>query len=176
MSVAVMTPHLLSLHSKSKPLDEKSLLSPSRETLAEESGESQQHQQQQVQRQQQEQETQDSESDVPQRLETHEENDHQEARRITSKSARRVQSTIPNLIEDEYDDDAELGLHVEYMDEVSRTLSAKQQGGGSVSSSRAASAQSQGSAVSNSYSRCSHTSWPLITYLHFHSFLHHHLG
>ncbi|XP_050696792.1 uncharacterized protein LOC126985602 isoform X2 [Eriocheir sinensis] len=129
---------------KTKPLDEKSLLSPSRETLAEESGESQQ----QAQRQQQEQEAQDSESDVPQRLETHEENDHQEALRITSKSARRVQSTIPNLIEDEFDDDAELGLHVEYMDEVSRTLSAKQQGGGSVSSSRAASAQSQSSVAS----------------------------
>ncbi|KAK8382927.1 hypothetical protein O3P69_011468 [Scylla paramamosain] len=132
---------------RSTPLDEKSLLSPSRETLNEESAESQQHQQ----RQQQEQEVQEQEesgSEVPQRLETHEENDHQEARRITSKTARRVQSTIPNLIEDEFDDDADLGLHVEYMDEVGRTLSPKQQGGGSLSSSRASSARSHGSAAS----------------------------
>lgn len=139
----------LPTHSKrSTPLDEKSLLSPSRETLAEESAESQ-HQQRQQQQEQEGQEQEDSGSEVPQRLETHEENDHQEARRITSTTARRVQSTIPNLIEDEFDDDADLGLHVEYMDEVGRSLSPKQQGGGSLSSSRAGSARSQGSTVSD---------------------------
>lgn len=144
-------------------MDEKSLLSPSRETLAEESGESQQQQQ----RQQQEQEAQqENRSEVPQRLETHEENDHQEARRITSKSARRVQSTIPNLIEDEFDEDADLGLHVEYMDEVGRSLSPKQQGSASLSSSRAGSAQSQGSAVSDAAHTSSITTFTSHYYHH----------
>lgn len=153
-SAAASNTSVLLPHSKrSTPLDEKSLLSPSRETLTEESAESQQHQQ----RQQQEQEVREEDesgSEVPQRLETHEENDHQEARRITSKTARRVQSTIPNLIEDEFDDDADLGLHVEYMDEVGRSLSPKQQGGGSLSSSRAGSARSTGSAVSVNMPLC----------------------
>ncbi|ROT67305.1 hypothetical protein C7M84_014630 [Penaeus vannamei] len=77
---------------KAKPLDEKSLLSPSRETLAEDSAADPQPQQTQK----------------PQKS----------ARRMPTNSDR-LQSSIPNYIEDECEDDETLGLSVEYMDETS---------------------------------------------------------
>ncbi|XP_071534672.1 uncharacterized protein [Panulirus ornatus] len=133
---------------KNKPLDEKALLSPSRETLAEDSTESQPQKQQQQQPQPQE-EVVPQVPQMPQRLQKHEEEeDHQEPRRISSKSAARVQSTIPNFIEDECEDDAALGLHVEYMDEVSDVVTPRQRLGGSVAASRPTSAQSRSSTAS----------------------------
>ncbi|KAK4293355.1 hypothetical protein Pmani_033943 [Petrolisthes manimaculis] len=157
--------------SKGKPLDEKSLLSPSRETLADDATEEQiqQHAQRQQQRAQQEgqqenqeqqqhqlQQQQQRENDVPHRLHTYDEDEPQEreARRVTAKSVHRVQSTIPNLIEDECEDDAALGLHVEYMDEVSDVVTPRQRlGAGSLSSSRASSAHSRLSTASNKLPR-----------------------
>ncbi|KAK3872167.1 hypothetical protein Pcinc_022735 [Petrolisthes cinctipes] len=154
---------------KSKPLDEKSLLSPSRETLADDATEEQQQQhaqrqqqraaqlegqqenQQQQQQQQLQQHQQQRENDVPHRLHTYDEDEPEEheARRVTAKSVHRVQSTIPNLIEDECEDDAALGLHVEYMDEVSDVVTPRQRlGAGSLSCSRASSAQSRLSTAS----------------------------
>ncbi|KAG7174071.1 hypothetical protein Hamer_G017793 [Homarus americanus] len=120
---------------KNKPLDEKALLSPSRETLAEDAtteGQQEQGQQQ-----------------VPHPLEKHEEeDDQQEALRITSKSARRIHSTIPNFIDDEGEDDAALGLHVEYMDEISEGVTPRQRLGSGYMGSRPSSSQSRVSTAS----------------------------
>lgn len=124
-------------------------MSPSRETLADDSAESQPQKQQQQQQLLQQQQQQEEVAQVPQRLQKHEEEeDQQEPRRISSKGTARVQSTIPNFIEDECEDDAALGLHVEYMDEVSDVVTPRQRLGGSVAPSRPASAQSRASTVS----------------------------
>ncbi|XP_068214906.1 uncharacterized protein [Palaemon carinicauda] len=97
-----------------KQLDEKALLSPSRETLADDSTEDQ---------------------NIPRPLATEEEKDPEDnEQNAASQSAHTIRSTIPNYIEDEGDDDHSLGLHVEYIDEAS-----KQSTGGS----RPASSQSR---------------------------------
>lgn len=99
----------------------------------------------------QQEQQQRQENDVPHRLHTHDEDEPEEpeARRVTAKSVQRVQSTIPNLIEDECEDDAALGLHVEYMDEVSDVVTPRQRlGGASANSSRPSSTHSRLSTVS----------------------------
>lgn len=159
MFQSIQRPH--SPSSKSKPLDEKSLLSPSRETLAEDGTEAQQQAQKQQQRAQQDgqqehqqQHHRQENDDVPHRLHKHDEDEPEEpeARRVTAKSVHRVQSTIPNLIEDECEDDAALGLHVEYMDEVSDVVTPRQRlGSASVNSSRPSSTNSRLSDVSIPY-------------------------
>lgn len=91
---------------------------------------------------------------MPHRLHKHDEDEPEEpeARRVTAKSVHRVQSTIPNLIEDECEDDAALGLHVEYMDEVSDVVTPRQRlGSASVNSSRPSSTNSRLSDVSIPY-------------------------
>ncbi|XP_066956782.1 uncharacterized protein [Macrobrachium rosenbergii] len=103
---------------RNKQLDEKALLSPSRETLADDSTEDQNIPQ----------------PLVPEEDKEPEENEENEA----SKSAQTIRSTIPNYIDDG-DDDQSLGLHVEYIDEGS-----KQSMGGS----RPASSQSKMSLAS----------------------------
>ncbi|XP_042867525.1 uncharacterized protein LOC122250235 isoform X2 [Penaeus japonicus] len=111
---------------KAKPLDEKSLLSPSRETLAEDSvadppqSQLQQNQQpQKVQTQQPQAQSRRRHDEAAGNGDDDDNDDgvRQSARRMPSKSG--VQSSIPNYIEDECEDDEALGLSVEYMDETS---------------------------------------------------------
>ncbi|XP_066956789.1 uncharacterized protein [Macrobrachium rosenbergii] len=111
-------PACCNLCRRNKQLDEKALLSPSRETLADDSTEDQNIPQ----------------PLVPEEDKEPEENEENEA----SKSAQTIRSTIPNYIDDG-DDDQSLGLHVEYIDEGS-----KQSMGGS----RPASSQSKMSLAS----------------------------
>ncbi|XP_064110081.1 uncharacterized protein LOC135217893 isoform X9 [Macrobrachium nipponense] len=111
-------PACCNLCRRNKQLDEKALLSPSRETLADDSAEDQ---------------------TIPQPLVPEEDKEPEEnEENAAAKSAQTIRSTIPNYIDDG-DDDHSLGLHVEYIDEGS-----KQSMGGS----RPASSQSKMSLAS----------------------------
>ncbi|XP_076046667.1 uncharacterized protein LOC143028445 isoform X3 [Oratosquilla oratoria] len=112
---------------KNKPLDEKSLLSPSRETLAEEGlramSQQQQQQGQQPQQPEQGQERHQEPEGSPQ---------GPRSGGATTKSAKTLHSTIPNSInyDDEVDDDETIGLSTEkpstsYESDASRPFSAQ---------------------------------------------------
>ncbi|XP_069984488.1 uncharacterized protein [Penaeus vannamei] len=125
---------------KAKPLDEKSLLSPSRETLAEDSAADPQPQQAQkpqkvktqqpLSRRRRRDEAAaaahaaahavvgDGDGDGDDDDDDDDDGVRQSARRMPTNSDR-LQSSIPNYIEDECEDDETLGLSVEYMDETS---------------------------------------------------------
>ncbi|XP_047481193.1 uncharacterized protein LOC125033590 isoform X2 [Penaeus chinensis] len=133
---------------KAKPLDEKSLLSPSRETLAEDSvadtPQPQQNQQpQKVQTQQPQSRRRHDEAAAAAEDDDNDDGVRQSARRMPTKSA--LQSSIPNYIEDECEDDEILGLSVEYMDETS---SVKKAASDSLSGTRPTSATSRLSTAS----------------------------
>ncbi|XP_045597098.1 uncharacterized protein [Procambarus clarkii] len=125
---------------KSEPLDEKALLSPSRETLAEDSSEGQQQPQPQHRLL--------HPLEKPKQRHQQEEEVHHATRITSMPAAPEVQSSIPNFIEDEGDEDAELGLEVEYMDEISEDLSPGHRLAPTVHNSRPASSHSHTSTSS----------------------------
>ncbi|KAK7080710.1 hypothetical protein SK128_020652 [Halocaridina rubra] len=115
---------------KNKQLDEKALLSPSRETLAEEPVTTT---------------TGAVPHDIPKPFQHVNDNDEEEEQPAQPTSANTVHSTIPNYIEEDIDDVDELGLNVEYINEGSAKQRQKSASG---SATRPTSSQSKASSVS----------------------------
>ncbi|XP_069936257.1 uncharacterized protein [Cherax quadricarinatus] len=128
---------------KGTSLDEKALLSPSRETLTEDTTEVQQRQQQEPQRLPQLQKITNQLVRNKHRTKKKKEQEEQEVQKVLV-----VPSNIPNFIEDEGDEDEDLGLKVEYIDEVGQEATPRRNLEPFASNSRPASSHSHNSTAS----------------------------